>query len=381
VGKRVPEFEFSSFDWERSNWDQVIADLPDPHFLQTREWAQVKAQFGWQPFAFTWKDRSGAVRATAMVLQRSIATGIPAAHICMMYVPKGPLLDWSNQGLRTQVLADLAEIARSNGAFFLKFDADIVIATGIPGDPKQGVNPRGLDIQRELEEQGWFFSKDQIQFRNTVLIDLGYSQEELLNRMKQKTRYNIRLAQRKGVIVREGSQSDLDLLYRMYAETAVRDNFVIRPPNYYLTVWSLFIKSGMAEALIAEVEGEPVAALIVFFFGSRAWYVYGMSRADHREKMPNHLLQWEAIQRSKQRGCRVYDLWGAPDDFSEQDPMWGVFRFKEGLGGQVIRTIGAWDFATNPFLYRSYTRILPRLLDLMRKRGKQKTAKMVQDHS
>ncbi len=120
------------------------------------------------------------------------------------------------------------------------------------------------------------------------------------------------------------------------------------------------------EPLIAEVDGEPVAAIFVFYFAGRAYYVYGMSRNAHREKMPTYLLQWEAMKRAKAKGCKVYDLWGAPDVFDESDSMWGVYRFKEGLGGKVVRTLGAWDYAPNPFWYKLYSEIIPRVLDVMR---------------
>lgn len=206
--------------------------------------------------------------------------------------------------------------------------------------------------------------------------------------MKQKTRYNVRLASRKGVTVRSGTIKDLDLLYHMYAETSLRDGFTIRNQAYYESVWGTFIQANqslnidsesakkvpMAEALIAEVDQEPVAAVIVFRFGEKAWYLYGMSRAIHREKMPNYLLQWEAIRRAKVAGCHTYDLWGAPNHFDENDPLWGVYRFKEGLGGRVVCHLGAWDLPTRPILYTLYTNILPRILDVMRFRGR-KTVK------
>jgi lipid II:glycine glycyltransferase (peptidoglycan interpeptide bridge formation enzyme) len=214
-------------------------------------------------------------------------------------------------------------------------------------------------------------------------VDLHLSEAELLARMKQKTRYNIRLSEKKGVGLRIGTASDLELLYKMYAETSVRDGFVIREEDYYKTVWKTFMANEQvtvpnnrlpyAEPLIAEVDSEPVAAIFVFYFAGRAYYVYGMSRSAHREKMPSHLLQWGAIKRAKAKGCTVYDLWGAPDVFDESDSMWGVYRFKEGLGGTVVRTLGAWDFTPNPFWYRLYSEVIPRVLNVMRLRGKAKT--------
>jgi lipid II:glycine glycyltransferase (peptidoglycan interpeptide bridge formation enzyme) len=128
-----------------------------------------------------------------------------------------------------------------------------------------------------------------------------------------------------------------------------------------------------AEPLIAEVDGEPVAALFIFYFAGRAYYLYGMSREVHREKMPNHLLQWEAMRHAREAGCQTFDLWGAPDDFAESDSMWGVFRFKEGLGGQVVRTLGAWDYTPRPLWYKLYAEAMPRVLGLMSSRGKRNT--------
>jgi peptidoglycan pentaglycine glycine transferase (the first glycine) len=206
---------------------------------------------------------------------------------------------------------------------------------------------------------------------------LNYSEVELLARMKQKTRYNLNLAQRKGVVLRIGNVSDLDVLYRLYAETSVRDGFVIRSEGYYKSIWQSFIEHGMAKALLAEVGGETVAGLFLFAFAQRAWYLYGMSSQAHRDKMPNYLLQWTAMLQAKQLGCTTYDLWGAPDLFDETDSMWGVFRFKEGLGGRVVRTIGAWDFTSRPWLYEGYTRLLPRVMSILRRRGKERTRREV----
>lgn len=129
----------------------------------------------------------------------------------------------------------------------------------------------------------------------------------------------------------------------------------------------------MLDPLVAEVAGEPVAGIVIFRFARRAWYMQGMSRESHREKMPNHLLQWEAMHRAREAGCLTYDLWGAPDKFDPDQPLWGVYRFKEGLGGRLIRHIGAWDLPIRPVLYRLYMDILPRWLDILRHRRRTET--------
>jgi len=195
--------------------------------------------------------------------------------------------------------------------------------------------------------------------------------------MKQKTRYNIRLAEKKSITVRQAVKNELPQLYKIYAETSIRDNFVIRPEEYYLHVWNTFRDAGMAFPLAAEFEHEIIAGLILFIFGKRAWYLYGMSSEQHREKMPNYLLQWEAIRFAKRKGCLTYDLWGAPDKFDESDNMQGVYRFKEGLGGTTTRFIGAWDYTDRPNLYNLYSNLLPRILTVMRRQGKNQTRREI----
>jgi lipid II:glycine glycyltransferase (peptidoglycan interpeptide bridge formation enzyme) len=381
-------------------WNSIISKLPNPHFLQTYEWGQVKAKYGWQPIYLVWDDQGNLKAETdvnrlssflfppsaaALILKRQILRNGFAARLSILYSPKGPLLDWTNESLRTRVLNDLQSFAKQQGAIFLKIDPDVVLGTGVPASEDEVVDANGQLVMNELKRRGWGYASDQIQFKNTVVIDLNPTEEEMLARMKQKTRYNIRLAEKKSVSLRVGTKDDLPMLYKMYAETSVRDGFVIRNDGYYKTVWEMFMSGEQskienrrseiphAEPLIAEVDGEPVAAIFVFYFSGRAYYVYGMSRNMHREKMPTYLLQWEAMKRAKLKGCVVYDLWGAPEVFDESDSMWGVYRFKEGLGGKVVRTLGAWDFAPSPLWYKMYSEIIPRVLDVMRSRGKTKT--------
>jgi peptidoglycan pentaglycine glycine transferase (the first glycine) len=373
------------FTGKPQSWNELIASLPMPHLLQTWEWSQVKSKYGWKAMPFIWYGSSGSSQGpigAAMVLKRTIGIGGFAAKLCILYIPKGPNLDWDDASLRLRVLEDLHAFAKQQGAIFVKIDPDVVLGKGQPGTEDAAENPSGYAVRSDLENHGWRFSKDQIQFRNTVLVDLIPGEEDLLSKMKQKTRYNIRLAERKGVSIRIGTTADLPLLYRMYAETSVRDNFLIRGEDYYQTVWNTFrsphspenpASTPFSEPLIAEVDSKPVGAVSMFYFATQAIYLFGMSRNEHREKMPNYLLQWEAMRRAKALGCTTYNLWGAPDEFNENDGLWNVFRFKEGLGGYVSRTLGAWDFAPNPLWYKLYTQTLPRIMDLMRMRGKAKT--------
>ena len=350
-------------------WNALIGQLPASHVLQSWLWGEHKRQNGWEPSHFIWQNDTGEIVAAALLLERQ-ASLLPGISFRVLYAPKGPLLDWADHALTTRVLDDIQAYARDRRAIFLKIDPDALLGTGIPGSEAAWEDPSGQAVREALQARSWVFSQDQIQFRNTVLLDLSPTTDEILAGMKQKTRYNIRLASRKGVTVRQGTEADLPALYRMYAVTAVRDNFVIRHEAYYLSLWHAFLQASLAAPLIAEFEGKPIAGLMLFWFADRAYYLFGMSLEQNRELMPNYLLQWEAILLAKAKACQVYDLWGAPDVFDETDPMWGVFRFKEGFNGTTARHIGAWDFTPRPFLYRLYTQVLPRVLDVMRNRGK-----------
>lgn len=365
-------------------WNDILLRLDQPHLLQTSQWAEVKAVYGWRPFYIYWEKVNGSYRmetysggcdienelaAAALVLERTLGPGFK-----VMYVPKGPLLkDWSNRNLRAQVFKDLEGLAQKRRVIHLKIDPDVSLGEGVPGKDGSFDSEAGINTAQELESRGWQFSSDQIQYRNSVLVDLRPDPEDILARMKSKTRYNIRLSARKGVETRPGSAADYRLLYEMYAQTAVRGDFTIRPESYYRKVWKTFSadravgnNDPVAQPLIAGVDGSPVAGAVIFQFGDQAWYIHGMSSLDHSEKMPTYQIQWEAMLWAKEQGCSFYDMWGAPDKFTKQDPMWGVYRFKRGFGGKVNRTLGAWDFPVRPVIYRLYLDLLPRLLDITR---------------
>jgi len=358
-------------------WNDYIEELPGAHALQTWQWGQVKSRFGWQPHHLLWRDGGNQIQAAALALERRISVKGVTMPTSIIYIPRGPLLDWSHEAIVSQVCKDLQTFAKGIKAIFIKIDPDLPVGFGIPGEESEGADPTGENVHSLLKGFGWVFSDEQIQFRNTVQVDIRQGEEDLLMRMKSKTRYNIRLAKRRGVLIRRGDASDIDLLYQMYAHTAIRDDFIIRNQGYYRAVWETFFKASLATPLIAEVEGQVVGAAVIFRSAKRAWYFHGMSMDEHREKMFNYLLQWEAMLYAKEAGCHTYDMWGAPDVFTEADPLWGVYRFKDGFGGQVVRTLGAWDFPNRPILYRLYSRIFPRILSWMRRQGKKDTRRSI----
>ena len=323
---------------DRSAWDQAVATAPHGHLLQSWAWGELKAQFGWR----VTRLRLGS--ACAQLLFRKIPGGMGA----IAYIPKGPLVDLADDAALIQLLDAIYPVARKQRAICLKIEPD--------GQDQ-------AELASRLMAFGFRPSPQTIQPRRTLLVDLDAEPNALLGRMKQKTRYNVRLAGRKGVTVRVGDEHDLPEFYRLMELTSERDGFGIHTQAYYEAAHRLFVPAGQGCLLLAEHEGELLAALVAFALGDVACYMYGASSNEGRKLMPTYLLQWEAMLWAKERGCRVYDLWGVPDEdeatleaeFTERgDGLWGVYRFKRGFGGRLVRTIGAWDLVYAPRRYRLY---------------------------
>lgn len=321
-------------------WEAHVKSLhPDAHLLQTASWGRLKSAFGWQAESLL-SDGSGA-----MLLFRPLPFGFSVG-----YLPRGPV------PAALDALADLLptmdRLCRSRRAAFLMVEPDI----------PDGDLPRG-----GLRRMGFQPGAHTIQPARTILVDLRGTEDELLARMKPKTRYNIRLAGRHEVTV--SPSEDIAAFAQLMDTTGLRDSFAVHSEAYYRAGYAAFAPHRTVELLLASCRGEPISGLMVFAQGYRAWYLYGASSNLHREMMAPYLLQWEAMRWARARGCTEYDLWGIPDageneletQFSDrQDGLWGVYRFKRGFGGRVSRSVGAWDRVYNLPLYLLYRILIAR---------------------
>ncbi len=344
-------------------WRRQLAALPEPHVLQSWEWGEIKGQTEWRAERYALRTPAGI--AALQLLWRQ---PLPYAPARVAYAPKGPVLDWTNLDLVDAALEAVETQARKLGCIFVKIDPDVRDDT-----------TAGRLVLHALERRGWRYSADQIQFKNTACSDLRGGEEGLLAGMKSKWRYNVRLAEKRGITVRLGTAADLPAFYDLYAETGQRDGFLIRPFEYYRTTWATMLDAQADAAnpaggalLLAEHADEPtpVAGLFLMRYGARAWYFYGASSERRRRDMPNYLLQWEALRWALAQGCTVYDWWGAPTQLDDPaDGMQGVWQFKQGFGADFQPHIGAWDFVVSPLGYRLYSEAMPRVLGWMRRRG------------
>ena len=311
-----------------TGWNQFLSRHPNSHLLQTGEWGELKSAFGWKPIRIV----TGNVGV--QILFRRLPLGFTVG-----YIPK-PNFDQS-------LWSEIESVCKQSRAIFLKLEPD----------SWDNQKPETWNLKLRA-------SPHNIQPPRTIIVDIK-SIEEILSRMKPKTRYNIRLAEKKGVTVR--SWIDIESFHGMMLVTGRRDGFGIHSLEYYKRAYELLHPKGMGEIFVAEYAGKPLAALFVACYGNRAYYLYGASTDEERNRMPTYLLQWEAIKWAKAHGCEEYDLWGVPDEDeatleanfeTRHDGLWGVYRFKRGFGGELRRAAQAMDRIHNPLLYWAYLRFI-----------------------
>lgn len=309
-------------------WDEFLADHPHAHILQTSQWGMLKSEFGWK-VGHVITDGNGA-----QILLRKLPMGVSLA-----YIPKGPI---GENPERLWSLID--EKCRQENAFLLKLEPD-----------------RWEEELVDYSGSNGFFVSGAIQPRRTLVIDLTGSESEILSCMKQKTRYNIRLAEKKEIQVK--SSDDIQAFYDLIEQTGKRDAFGVHSREYYQKAYDYFSICNKCILLMADFQGQNLAGIMVFSNGKRAWYFYGASNEIERNRMPTYLLQWHAIKWAKARGCTSYDLWGVPDEDENileenferrSDNLWGVYRFKRGFGGELKRSAPGYDKIYNPVIYQVY---------------------------
>ncbi|MCA9971279.1 MAG: peptidoglycan bridge formation glycyltransferase FemA/FemB family protein [Anaerolineales bacterium] len=336
----------SPYTEEDAEWDAFVAQHPQGSLLQTTAWTRLKNQFGWSSQRI-WLRKDGALVAGAQLLIKSAAWGL----VRIGYVPHGPLVDWTDDEQVQVLLHQLDTAVWQRRVSFVKIEPLLWQAEMPPAAWQALCARHGLEP-----------TADTIQPPRTAVLDLRPALDDVLAGMKQKTRYNIRLAARKDVTVRRGTEADLPLFNRLMQETGARDGFGVHAPAYYRRAYEVFAPDDVG-LFIAEWEKRPLAAVMAFKHGPRAAYLYGASSSEERPRMPAYAAQWAAIEWARAAGCESYDLWGIPDaapheleaQFTDrQDGLWGVYRFKRGFGGDIHRTVGAADRIYNHRAYRLY---------------------------
>ncbi|MCR4440652.1 MAG: peptidoglycan bridge formation glycyltransferase FemA/FemB family protein [Peptococcaceae bacterium] len=332
---------------EKEAFNNFVAYAPKGHILQSYEWGEIKGRGEWQPIRLLVEDKEGVPRAAVSILKRRI----PLLGKAIFYAPRGPVGDVEDWELMDFLFAEVKKLASRHRAVFLKIDPDIPAGHRSFGEYLKSRNFVAGDKGAGFEG---------VQPKFVFRLDLSPSLEDLFHRFHPKTRYNIRLAEKKGVEVRDDcTREDLPVFYEILKETTERDRFLVRPYPYFLDLWDYLTPPGYLKLFMAYYEGKAIAGTLAFLFGDKAWYIYGASSNSHRNVMPNYLLQWRMIQWAKENGCLFYDFRGVPGNLSEDNPLYGLYRFKKGFNGTYTEFIGEHDLVFLPCHYRLWTRLEP----------------------
>ncbi len=337
-----------------SEWDGWLADSPGGgHIYQTYAWGEFKRRLGWKPVRLV-LERDGQV----VGLGQFLVWSTPFVPGRLMYATKGPWLPWEDElAVRTFFLGVRTVAAREN-AHTVKIEPEVA--------------EQQAAVKAVLTDIGFRKARWDLNFKTTMFVDISPSEEELLANMKGKTRYNIRLAENKGVeVVEDNSLEAREHFFEMLKVTAERDGFSIRRPReYQMAVWQSMYDRDRANLYFATHEGDRLAGFLAYTFGKKYWYHLGASTNEKRNLMAPYLLQWEVMRRMKARGMTYYDMGPvpSPDNLNEDDPMWGVYRFKVGFDGQIADFLGSLDLpvgkaraaawhSLEPAYYRAYQRL------------------------
>ncbi len=339
---------------DRERYTDFVKSSPKGHILQSWEWGELKAATGWVPLRVMVEDDDGTIKAAISVLRRPLP--IPGRSI--MYAPRGPVGDLGDRRTLAVLLDLVHREGRRHGAVFLKIDPDIPET-----NETLDKTLRSLGFRR----QGASLNFEGIQPRFVFRLPLTNSLDEIWNAMAPKTRYNIRLAERRGVEVTDGGKEDIPVFYRILEETARRDHFLIRSESYFHHMWDALGEHGYARLFLARYAGEVIAGTLALTFGDKTWYLYGASSNRHRNVMPNYALQWAMIKWAKENGCTLYDFRGVSGDLNPDNPLYGLYRFKKGFGGELVAFLGEYDQVYQPLWYWLWQNAVPAYRRLRRR--------------
>ena len=318
-------------------WDDLVTANPDGgHILQTRAWGEFKRSWGWRPLHLV--GDAGGARIAVLVLVRDVP-GFGA----LCYAPKGPGIAEPHQLL--PLLGDGLD-----AGFLFKLDPELDVSAATDSWREHGLRPARSPVQKSTA---------------TIIVDIDRDEDALLASFKPKCRYNIRLAARRGVVVRSVPVDDrsVDVMYRLMQATQARAGFVLRPRRYFEGYWRLQHANGQGDLLFAMLGEEVLAACFVTHLGGKAWYKDGGSSRHHHELMAPHLLQWEVMRRMRDRGVRTYDLVAVPRpaDLQEDHPLYGLYRFKSGFNDHITEFVGTWDLPLRAHRYAAWNAFGERL--------------------
>jgi len=330
--------------------------LPTDIIFQTSYWSKVKSRLGWKALAFDFS--TPVASGDVLVLTKTFGNEFSAA-----YVPQGPEYgpEPENYGSFLETLSDTMVKHLYPTPAFIRYDLPWEshyaqdIARGERSTPPEA---RLLELRMNFGSESWNLRKavTNMTFADTYVVDLSGTEEEILRAMKPKTRYNIRLAGKKGVQVFPSSVEMLPAFYGLYRKTATRNGFYLCEYKYFLTLFSSLSSdpdSSEVHLLFAAHEQDLLAGAIITISGRTATYLFGASSREKKSFMGPYALHWAAMRLARSRGCHTYDMGAVSPTHDPTHPFFGLYRFKIGFGGRIVHRTGSWDY---PFDYDTYSR-------------------------
>ena len=309
------------------------------NFQQSPEWAKVKSS--WKNEVVLAEDENGKIIGSLSILIRKIPI-----FGNIMYSSRGPVCDIHNEKVLRELTDGAKELAKKYNAIVLKIEPDI--------------ESKDTEFRNIVQKIGYKIKDDAKNFREEIqpryvfrLNIKDKTEDEIFAGFHQKTRYNIRLATKKGVTIKEGTREDLKDFHKIMIETGARDGFIIRSLEYFEKMYDELAPEHM-KLLMAYYEGKPISGVIPIMYGNKTWYLYGASSNEHRNLMPNYLLQWEMIKIAIARKSDIYDLRGVSGVVDENHPQYGLYRFKKGFGAEFTEFIGEIYIPFKPLKYNLY---------------------------
>ena len=342
-------------------YEAFVQSHPKGNFAQSYLWGKQKPMWQWDAIAVRGED--GAIRGSLAVMTRKV----PGIGRTLMYGCRGPVCDLDDRETFSQLLDGAKALAKKYKSYVIKIDPDVPSSNTAFSSMLESFGFRAKEGGKNFEA---------IQPRYVFRLNVeGKTEEELLANFHQKWRYNIRLAERKGVTVRICGKEMVPAFSDLMLTTGVRDGFVTRKPEYFAAM--LDNLGEHARLYMAfDPSDTPIAGTLAIHYGDKVWYLYGASSNEHRNLMPNYLLQWRMIQWAVETNCRIYDFRGVSGDVSEDNPLYGLFRFKQGFGGDFTEFVGEMDLVLSPVIYwavehgTSVFKELRKQVYLIRNRGK-----------
>lgn len=345
-------------DTNREKYVEFIQKHPKGHFLQSPEWAKLKSD--WINEVLLVEDEKGNIKGAMSILIREI----PYFRHTMMYSPRGPVCDVHDKKTMQELVNGAKELAKKYNSFVLKVDPDV---PSTDEEFKRIAKECGFKIKENVKD-----FTEVIQPRYVFRLDVeNKTEEELMKSFHEKTRYNIRLAGRKGVTVRDGNREDLKDFYKIMKETGTRDDFLIRPLDYFEKMYDDLGPEHL-RLIMADYEGKPISGVVAIYYGDKVWYLYGASSNAHRNVMPNYLLQWEMIKWSLEKNCRIYDFRGVSGHVDENHPQYGIYKFKKGFNGDFVEFVGELNMVFKPVVniaFENAMKLRTKILSLKIKKG------------